>query len=98
MGSAAVSWWSVHEFVAPVLERVGSWPMAGTPEWCALADDDSRKLAAIFDAARHHALRVEMAQETRAQTSREVSSAADWRHLAVDIVRCRNVRIPRRVK
>jgi hypothetical protein len=33
--SQQVSWWEVHEFVAPTLERVGSWPMAGTPAWCA---------------------------------------------------------------
>ncbi len=59
MGSAQVSWWDVHEFVAPLLEHVGSYPMAGTPEWCALPDYDPAKTAALLDAARHWALRVE---------------------------------------
>ena len=61
-----MSWWSVCEYVAAQLERAGSWPMVGTPGWCALADDDERKLAALFDAARHHALRLELNQEARA--------------------------------
>lgn len=34
--SRQVAWWPVHEFVAPALERAGSWPTAGTPEWRAL--------------------------------------------------------------
>jgi hypothetical protein len=77
MGSAAVSWWSVHEHVAPLLESVGSWPTVGTPEWCELDDDDPRKAAALFDAARHWALRIETSQQQLAETSRDVAAAAD---------------------
>jgi Protein of unknown function (DUF2742) len=73
-----VSFWSVHEFISPVLARVGSWPMAGTPEWAALGGDDPRKLAALLDAAQHWALRVETCQEAQCQASRDVSAAADW--------------------
>src|SRR5690348_3635085 len=69
-----VSWWSVHEHVAPLLESAGTWPMVGTPEWCALSDDDPRKLAALYDAARHWALRVETAQQARAEASRSISA------------------------
>lgn len=74
--SRAVSWWSVHEHVAPVLDAAGSWPMAGTPAWRQLDDADPRKWAAICDAARHWALRVETCQEAMAQASRDVSAAA----------------------
>ena len=61
--SQQVSWWSVHEHTGPVLAGVGSWPTAGTPQWCALPDDDPAKLAALYDAARHWALRVETCQQ-----------------------------------
>jgi Protein of unknown function (DUF2742) len=56
VASQQVSWWSVHEHVAPLLDQIESWPMVGTPAWCRLADDDPRKLAALYDAARHWAL------------------------------------------
>ncbi len=74
----SVSWWDVAEFVAPMLARVGSWPMAGTPAWCALPDDDMAKWAALLDAAQHHALRVEVAQEAECAASQTVSAVTDW--------------------
>jgi hypothetical protein len=76
--SKALSWWSVHEHVQPLLDEVDGWPMVGTPAWCALPDDDPAKLASLLDAAQHHALRVETCQEQQAQASRDVSAAADW--------------------
>lgn len=77
-GNQQVSWWEVHEYVAPTLDQAGSWPMAGTPEWCALPDDDPAKLAALYDAAQHWALRVDTCQEAACQASRDISAAADW--------------------
>jgi hypothetical protein len=85
IASQQVSWFSVHEFVAPLLADVGQWPLAGTPEWCALDDDDPRKQAALYDAARHHALRVETAQAALAQASRAVSAAEDWSAIAAEV-------------
>jgi hypothetical protein len=83
--SQQVAWWSVHVFVAERLERVGDWPMAGTPAWCALADDDPAKSAALLDAAQHWALRVETCQEAHCDASRQVSDAVDWSALAREI-------------
>ncbi|BBU23285.1 phiRv1 phage protein [Mycobacterium xenopi] len=83
--SRQVAWWSVHEFVVPILERVGDWPMAGTPAWIALADDDPRKWCALLDAARHWALRVETCQAALAEASHDVSAAADWPAIARSI-------------
>lgn len=82
--SRQVSWWSVHEFVESAIERAGveSWPLAGTPAWCALNDDEPRKWAALFDAAQHWALRLDALQEASAEASRAVSSVADWRGVA----------------
>jgi Protein of unknown function (DUF2742) len=85
LGNRQVSWFSVHQFVEPLLTEVGSFPMLGTPAWCELSDDDPRKLAALFDAAQHHALRVETAQEQLAQASRDISRAADWSQVARNI-------------
>lgn len=82
IGSRQVSFWSVHEFVTPMLAEEQSWPMVGTPQWCDLADDDPRKLAAIFDAAQHWALRIETSQEAQIQASHELSASADWSAIA----------------
>jgi Protein of unknown function (DUF2742) len=80
-----VSWAEVHLFVVPLLTQVGSWPMAGSVAWCALADDDPRKWAALLDAAQHWALRVETCQVAECQASSAISAGADWsaisRHL-----------------
>ena len=99
--SRSVAWWPVHEYVEKVLERVeGGWPMAGTPAWCALADDDPRKLFALIAASEHHVLRMETAQEARAEASKAIAGAADWRAVAQELrqraeARRRGVRIER---
>lgn len=82
VSSQAVSWWSVHEFITPVLNQANSWPMAGTPAWCSLAHDDPEKWAALLDAAQHWALRVETCQEATCEASRDISAAADWSGIA----------------
>jgi uncharacterized protein DUF2742 len=85
--SQQVSWWSVYKHVQPVLKMAGEWPMAGTPAWCALDNDDPAKVAALYDAARHWALRVETFQEARCEASRAISAAADWRDLSRQFLR-----------
>lgn len=80
--SRQVAWFAVHELIAPVLTEVGDWPPLGTPAWCALDDADPRKWAALLDASRHWALRLDALQEASAEASRAVSSAADWRGVA----------------
>jgi Protein of unknown function (DUF2742) len=83
--SRQASWWDVHLFVEPLLAEVGSWPMAGTPEWCALPDDSPAKWAALLDAAQHFALRVETFQVAECEASHEISGAADWGHIGRQI-------------
>jgi hypothetical protein len=78
LASRQVSWWAVHEFVTPALRSAESWPMAGTPAWCDLGDDDPRKLAALLDAAQHWALRVEMCQQASVTASHAISAAHNW--------------------
>jgi hypothetical protein len=83
--SQQVNWWSVHEFVTAVLSQANGWPVAGTPAWCSLAHDDPAKWAALLDGAQHWALRVESAQQSRAEASRAVAAAADWPRIAREI-------------
>jgi hypothetical protein len=77
-----VSWWSVDEFVAARRGQVDSWPMVGTQAWCELPDDDARKIAAVYDAAQHWALRVEGCQQAIADAGTEIPAAADWSAIA----------------
>jgi hypothetical protein len=94
LASTAVDWFVVHTFVLPLLDEVGSWPVAGSPPWVALADDDPRKIAALYDAARHHALRMDT--EPRDQAARDISTAEDWRKLAAELRDHQAIRIRRR--
>jgi hypothetical protein len=93
--SRQVSWWSVHEYVAPVLDRIGDCPTVGTPAWCSLPDDDMHKIGAIFGAAQHWALRLELSQEARAEASKDVSAAANWPSIARKMQQRATVYIPR---
>lgn len=91
--SGSVAWWPVLLFVAdrlgveptavPELSR--QLPLLGTPSWCALADDDPVKLAAVLDGGCRHALRVELGQEARADASKAVADAVDWRAVANEL-------------
>lgn len=95
--SRTVDWWLVHQFVVPLLDQVGSWPLAGSLPWQHLDDDDPIKQAALYDAAQHHALRIDTAQAAMAEASREISTAADWSGVARKAVQRNGIYIPRRV-
>lgn len=95
MAAQSVSWWSVHEYVTEFIGRLTDWPMAGTPAWCDLDNYDPRKLAAVLDAGSHHALRVEVAQEARAEASKAVAAAADWPAIAQELTQIRDFRATR---
>ena len=85
MRSQQVNWWTVHEHVAPLLEAAGSWPTVGTPAWCSLDRADARKTAALLDAARHWALRLETSQTAECEASQAISGAEDWSAIAQEI-------------
>jgi hypothetical protein len=85
-----VSWWSVHEYVAPILAAVGTWPTLGSAEWVALPDHAAAKWAAILSAAEHWSLRLECCQEGLAQASRDVSTAENWSAIATEITQRRS--------
>ncbi|WP_293311318.1 DUF2742 domain-containing protein [Mycolicibacterium sp.] len=76
--SRAVAWWPVHEFITAAVAQADNLPSAGTPAWCALADSDPRKLLAVAAAGEHHVLRIETAQQQRAEASKAIAAATDW--------------------
>ena len=78
----ATSWWDAHLYVLPWLEAAGDWPLIGSPEWVALDDQDLRKKAAVLDAARHWALRLQTCQEARNDASKDLAVSADWKAIA----------------
>lgn len=83
--SCAVAWWPVHQFVALATAQAGTLPTAGTPAWCALPDDDPTKVLALAVAGEHHVLRMETAQEARAEASKAIAAAADWPAISREI-------------
>lgn len=93
LSSRTVDWWSVHQFVLPLLDRAGSWPLAGSLAWQELDDDDPVKIASLYDAAQHHILRIDTTQEALAQASQEISKATDWSRISIGRS---SVYIPRR--
>jgi len=89
--SRQVSWWPVHEFLEQLLAQsnYGPIPDAGTPSWQQLESGDPRKLLAVAVAGEHHTLRMETAQEHRAEASKAVAAGEDWPAVARRIHRGR---------
>jgi hypothetical protein len=82
--SQQITWFEVYEWA----ERMGylvDGPNAGTPAWCALADDAEEKLAGVVMAGVHAALRSDTLQAEQAEASRAVASGADWPQVAREI-------------
>lgn len=96
--SQQVSWWPTYEFITAAVANanLGPLPIAGTPSWCALADGDPRKLLALAVSGQHHVLRTEIAQEKRAEASREIAAAGGWAALAQRLVQGPGPYIPRK--
>ena len=86
ISSREVSWWSVHEFVEPLLKRSGPLPWPGTVTWCELSDHDPAKLAAVLVAGMLWALNEDARQEASRQASHDISAAADWSVIATEMV------------
>lgn len=99
--SRQVSWYETFSYASRFAAQHGvgldHLPIAGTPQWCGMADDDARKLLSLVLGGVREALNHDVAQEHRAEASREVSTSADWSAISRRI-RCRNeVYIPREV-
>jgi Protein of unknown function (DUF2742) len=96
IASQQVSWESVRDLIGPILNQVNGWPTAGTPAWCSLAHEDPRKWCAVLDMAQRWALQLELGQQAKADASKAVSAAVDWKAVAREIQQRHGVYIPRR--
>lgn len=91
--SRQVNWYETFEYT----ERLAAHHdigldyrlIAGTPQWCGMADDDARKLLALVLGGVREALGKDTRQEAMADASTEISCAADWSALAREIVQGR---------
>jgi hypothetical protein len=84
ISSMQVSWWDCHVFMAEMVQQAncGPVPWPGTPAWCAIPDDDPRKLLALAGFGVYQAVSVDAWQEAGAEASSAVSGAADWAQVA----------------
>jgi hypothetical protein len=72
LGSRQVSWFETLLYKERVLGWVDERPIAGTPSWCALADDDARKMTALVDAGVLWCLNTDTEQEHLAEAAKSV--------------------------
>jgi hypothetical protein len=82
--SRQVSWFEVYRFA----ERWAAGHdldlldhdllVAGTPQWCAMSDDEAHKLLALVLGGIREALNHEVAQEHLADASREIAGCQNW--------------------
>lgn len=86
--SQQVSWYETFTYASNLAAQHGLsldhhlLPVAGTPQWCGMADTDARKLLALVLGGVREALNHDVAQEHRAEASREISKAADWKKVS----------------
>lgn len=101
--SRQVSWTEVYVFAqkwaAGQAITLDITVIAGTPQWCGMADDDARKLMALIVGGVREALSNDTRQGDLAEASRSVAAAADWGRVANATLRGRGENyIPRRLR
>lgn len=87
MHSRQVNWFEVYSFAARWAARCCSYDedlldydgvIPGTPQWCAMPDDDARKLLALILGGIREALRHDVDQEHRAEAARAIAESTNW--------------------
>lgn len=80
IASMQISWWDCHAFMTEMVQQAncGPVPWPGTPAWCAIPDDDPRKLLALAGFGVYQAVSVDACQEASAEASSAVSKAENW--------------------
>jgi hypothetical protein len=96
VASREVDWFSVHQFVMPLIERLGPLPWPGTVSWSELSDHDPRKLGAVLVAGMLWALNEDARQSAMAEAQRDLSRAYDWSATSRKMRARSEVCIPRR--
>ena len=80
--SREISWYSTFLFAERYASdhdvALDNLPIAGTPAWCGMPDDDARKLLALVLGGVREALNHDAAQAQLIDASHEVAAAAKW--------------------
>ncbi len=85
MDSRQVNWFEVYEFAERWVASKSfgdldlQMPIAGTPQWCSLPDEDARKLLAVIFGGVREALANDTHQAALAEASRAVAASPNWR-------------------
>jgi hypothetical protein len=74
----------VHELVAPILQEVPAWPVAGTLLWAQLPNTDPAKWCALLDAARYQALQMQVQQEHLDDAAKSIAGSQEWADVRAD--------------
>jgi hypothetical protein len=84
IASMQVSWWDCHVFMAEMVQQAncGPVPWPGTPAWCAIPDDDPRKLLALAGFGVYQAVSVDAWQDATAEAGSEISAGENWSAIA----------------
>lgn len=91
--SRQVNWYEAFAFASRIASQYGvtldhrELPIAGTLQWCGMADDDARKLMALVLGGVREALANDAHQDALAQAGEAISGAADWSQVSRDVRR-----------
>lgn len=93
MTGRQVDWYPVFRYASQIAIQQGlvldhrALPVAGTPSWCGLPDDDARKLLALLLGGVREALSNDAHQEALQQAGTDVHGGDDWSWLASTVRR-----------
>ena len=97
MTGRQVDWYPVYRYASQIASHHGvvlehrALPVAGTPSWCGLPDDDARKLLSLVLGGVREALTNDMHQEAVQQAGADVHGGDDWGWLAPTVQRHRQI-------
>ncbi|BBY19020.1 DUF2742 domain-containing protein [Mycolicibacterium litorale] len=86
--SRQVNWFETFRYASRIAAEHGvvlnhrALPVAGTLQWCGMADNDARKLLSLILGGVREALTNDARQEAIADAGREISTAAPWSRIA----------------
>lgn len=91
--SRQVNWYEAFAFASRIANQYGvaldhrELPIAGTLQWCGMANDDARKLMALVLGGVRDALANDAHQDALAQAGEAISAAEDWSQVSRDVYR-----------
>lgn len=97
LASREVNWYETFAFASRVAAQHGlcldhrQLPVAGTLQWCGMADDDARKLLSLVFGGVREALANDARQDAITQAGEAISAAENWTEVARQVQRRREI-------